>query len=119
MKNTVAVGDAIKRWVVEVGRFRVVLVNQVVEDIIDSKLQLVLLEKRQDLLYSETLFDVLLGSPQHLQYCFSRNQVLGLIGSKQFAEVVEDGVVDDVHAGKVATNGHPKMTVSNNVVAVL
>jgi len=39
--------------------------------------------------------------------------------ARTVTEVVEDGVVDDVHAGKVATNGHAEVAVVNDVVAVL
>ena len=64
--DVVAVSDTKEGRIVEVCGVGVVLEDVVVEHVIDAKLQLKLLEERQDLVYGQSVLDVLLfcqGSP--------------------------------------------------------
>ena len=58
----ITVCDTEEGGVVEVGRVWVVLEDQVVEHVVDSQLQLVLLEEGQDLLNAQAILYVCLGS---------------------------------------------------------
>ena len=64
--DVVPVGDAVEGAVVEVRHLGVVSVDAVVEDVVDAQLQLILLEEGQDLLYGQSLLDVLLRPTQDL-----------------------------------------------------
>ena len=64
--DVVAVRDAKEGRVVEVGHVGVVFEDEAVEHVIDPQLQLVLLEERQDLVNGQSVFDVLLRSPQYI-----------------------------------------------------
>ena len=66
--------------VVEVGRVGVVLEDEVVERVIDPKLQLVPVGQRQDLINCQSVFGVVLRSTKHLQNGLPRDKVLGLSG---------------------------------------
>ena len=73
--DVVPVRDTVEGAVVEVGHLRVVLVDQVVEDVEDPELQRVLLEEGQDLRDAQSLSDVLLRPAQDLQDGRSGDQV--------------------------------------------
>ena len=100
--DVVAVGDAVEGAVVEVGHLRVVLVDQVVEDVEDPELQLVLLEEGQDLLDAQALSDVLLRPAQDLQDGRSGDEVFCLLRAKQGLLVVVVEGVDPALAHVVA-----------------
>ena len=53
------VGDAVEGAVLEVRHFWVVSVDEVVEHMVDAQLELILLEDGQDLLYGQSVLDVL------------------------------------------------------------
>ena len=68
--------------------------------------------KKIELLVENSNLDVVCENPGFLLHPSEGEDAL-------VAEVVEDGVVDDVDAGKVAADDHPEVAVVHDVVAVL